>query len=51
MSFFLELRSQFYKTVFSVFHYQYGLKIIVQIIVKDGSFWSDVNTTSNQCAL
>lgn len=35
MPLFLELKSQFYKTVF---HYKYGLKITVQIIVKDGSF-------------
>jgi hypothetical protein len=32
------MRSQFYKTVFSKFHYMYGLKTTVKIVVKDSYF-------------
>jgi hypothetical protein len=31
MPFFLELKSQIYKTVFSMFHYKYRLKILEKI--------------------
>jgi len=48
MPFFLELRSEFYKTAFYVFHYKYGLKTIVQIIVIKTVLFEVVSTVEMQ---